>query len=198
MISKIRFRYSWIYDQGYRNSQRIQKNLKKQGKKYPSIRTILNYIKKIEPLWRKSENKILSEVSKLTGLSWREKEVICYVIGFGRSFSDPLTLRLYENKQDFIDTLTHEMIHQIQIQNQVINRKWKNYIETRYKKETQTTRNHLLVHAVHYKIYLKLFDKKRLNRDIKNCDKYPDYKHSWEIVREEGYDNIIKKFRKIT
>jgi len=124
--------------------------------------------------------------------------VLCYLIGFGRPFSDPLTLRLYDNKKYFIDTLTHEMIHQIQIQNQVINRKWRKYIETKYKKETQTTRNHLLVHAVHYKIYLKLFDKRRLNRDIKSSDKHPEYKRSWEIVKEEGSENIINKFRELT
>ncbi|MEK6884046.1 MAG: hypothetical protein AABY22_30735, partial [Nanoarchaeota archaeon] len=156
MISKIRFRYSWIYDQNYRNSPKIQENLKSQGKEYPSTKNIFNYIKKIEPLWKRHEKIVLKEISKLTGLSWREKEVLCYLIGFGRPFSDPLTLRLYDNKKDFIDTLIHEMIHQIQTQNQIINRKWKEYIEKKYKKETQTTRNHLLVHSVHYKIYLKL------------------------------------------
>ena len=58
------------------------------------------------------------------------------------------------------------------------------------------TNSHILLHAVHKEIYLRLFDEKRLKRDIKKCQKYKDYKRSWEIVEKEDYENIINEFRK--
>ena len=57
------------------------------------------------------------------------------------------------------------------------------------------TKNHIFVHALHKEIYLKLFDEKRLKRDIEKCQKHEDYKRAWEIVEKEGYKNIIKEFR---
>jgi len=104
-----------------------------------------------------------------------------------------------ERKGDFIDTLTHELIHQIHIQNgKKVNELQKNYIPKKYPNESQLTSNHIFVHAIHKKIYLSLFNKTRLNRDIKRCEKSPDYKRAWEIVEKEGYENLINKFRELT
>lgn len=196
MIPKIRFRYSYVYDRRYRDSPRMKRLLKKRGKKYPSSEKILTYIKRIEPSWKKNEKKILREISKIMGLKWKEKEIICYVIGFGRGFSDPLTVKVFKNKNDFVDTLVHEMIHQIQFQNHDLWRKWAVYLRNNYKNKSRMTNSHILLHAVHKEIYLRLFDEKRLKRDIKKCQKYADYKRSWKIVEKEGHENIIKEFRK--
>ena len=197
---KIRFRYSWIYDEKHRSSPLIQERLRSQGKKYPSTKKVSNYIKTIEQLWRKEERKILSEISKISGLIWKEKEIICYVVGHAGCFSDPLTMKLFENKTDFIDTLTHELIHQIQTQNQKINKKWKEYVQKKYKDESIMTQNHIALHAIHYKLYLKLFSKNRLKRDMNFSKKVKaeDYIRSWQIVEEKGAENIIKKFHEVT
>jgi hypothetical protein len=200
MIPKIIFRYSWVYDNNYRNSPIIKKRLDGQNKNYPSMNKISNYIAKIEPIWRKKEKTILKTISEISGLKWTEKAVICYVIGFGRCFSDPLTVRLYENKDDFIDTLTHEMIHQMHIQNIKKSLKWKKYLQGKYNNESIITRNHIFLHSVHYHLYLKLFNKKRLNRDINFCKKVrvEDYVRSWQIVQKETPEAIIKKFKEVT
>ncbi len=196
MIPKIRFRYSRVYDDRYRISKDINKKLAKQNKKYPSQKKIRNYILKIESDWRRIEGKIFMEISKISGLKWNEKEIKCYIIGYGRPFSDPLTLRLYKNKNDFIDTLTHELIHQIQIQNWKNIKVWWEYICRKYKKESILTKKHILLHAIHTEIYLKIFNMKRLNKNIMKNKDYLDYKRSWEIVQKEGYKNIINEFRK--
>jgi len=198
MLPKVRFVYSGIYDQGYRNSLKIQENLKKQNKEYPSVGEIKKYIKKIENIWKKEGNKILNSISKASGLKWKDKEIKVYVIGVGNPFSDPLTLPIWKNTNGFIDTLTHELIHGIQAQNQEKFQKWRNQLDRQYKKENETTKNHIFLHAVHKKVYLEIFSEKRLKNDLKKCEKYPDYTSSWQIVETEGYKNIINKFRELT
>jgi len=197
MIPKIEFVYSWIYNEKYRTSENIQIMLKKENKKYPSSSKITGYISKVEKIWRKKEKKILAKIAKIIGFKWKEEKIKCYVIGFGISFSNPLTVRLFSNTNDFIDTLTHEMIHQIQSQNSNKYQKWRRYVDKAYKKETEVTKRHIFLHAVHKMVYLDLFDKKRLERNIKKDDIKPDYKRSWEIVNKEGYENIINKFKSL-
>ena len=48
------FKYSWIYDQNWKEWITIyHKPPKKYRKPYPSTKKVLNYIEKIEDLWRK-------------------------------------------------------------------------------------------------------------------------------------------------
>jgi hypothetical protein len=196
MMPQIVFRYSWIYDQNWREWIKIYKI--KTGK-YPSTNQILNYIKKIEKLWRKDEKKILEELSKISGLTWKSEVICCYVVGRCIPFSDPLTLPVYNKYPDyFIDVLVHELIHQLFTQNGNIERSrnaW-NYINRKYRKESRTTRIHIPLHAIHSHIYLNFFGEKRLNRDVKLISFLLDYKRSWEIVQKEGYQKIIREFTK--
>lgn len=198
MIPRIEFRYSWIYDERHRGKPLIKKQLEIDNKKYPSSKEIINYKKKIESLWKKQGNKILTEISKLTKYNWKEKEIICYIVGVTRCFSDPLTMCLIKDKSRFINLLTHELIHRIQTKNPEKNKKWKNSLEKKYSQESKTTKNHIIVHAAHCNIYLKRSDKKGLNKDIESAQKYPDYKRAWEIVLEETPEAILKKFYEVT
>ena len=75
MLPEIIFKYSQIYDNGYRESKRIQAFLDKKGKKYPSPKKIENYIKRVEPIWKNEEKKILTELSRISGLEWKVKEI---------------------------------------------------------------------------------------------------------------------------
>lgn len=195
-IPKIIFSYSWIYDNNWRKWITLYKN--KKGK-YPDSKETLSYIKKVSSLWGRYDKKILSELSKITGLKWKKKMIKCYVVGKCVPFSDPLTLPVYQGEENyFIDVLTHELIHQLFTQEGNLEKSkeaWK-YMDERYKEETHTTRIHIPLHAIHSHIYMMFFDKKRLNRDIKYISFLPDYKRSWEIVQREGYKNIINEFRR--
>lgn len=198
MLPKIIFRYSPIYDEDYRTSERIKDKLKEKGLTYPSKKEIFNRIEEVNQIWSKIGNDVLKNISKISSLKWKEKDITCYVIGFGRSFSDPLTIKLHDSVNDFIDTLVHELIHNIQIQNNEKCKKWYNYLNENYSKESVLTKNHIIVHAIHKEIYLSLFSQERLKEDIRTSALSPDYKKSWEIVEEEGHENLIKKFRKLT
>lgn len=187
---KIIFKYSWIYDQTWKDGW-----LMKRKKKWPSSKKISNYIKKIEKLWRKEEKNVLRELSKVAHLKWKSKSIDCYIVGKCRPFSCPLTMPVYEKYPDyFIDVLIHELIHNLFIQNPKETKKAWQYFERKYKKESQITKYHIVLHAIHSHIYLKLYNEKRLKRDIKLTHRFSDYKKSWQIVQKEGYGNIIDRF----
>jgi len=110
-IPKIIFKYSWIYDQNWREWIKIYR---KKIKRYHSIKQVQNYIKKAEKMWRKNEKKILTELSNITKLKWKSKFIYCYVVGRCIPFSDPLTLPVCKKHPDyFVDILVHELIHRL-------------------------------------------------------------------------------------
>ena len=89
------------------------------------------------------------------------------------------------------------MIHQLFTQGENFKKSKKawDYINKKYNKESLKTRIHIPVHAIHTHMYLKFFNKKRLERDIKWASSFPDYKKAWEMVEKEGYKNIISNFK---
>ena len=197
MIPKIELRYSRIYDGVFRYSRDTKEFLKKKKGKYPSEIEIKKYIENVKPLWRKNKKAILEKIEEITKLKWRERKMIVYVVGLCIPFSDPLTIKLYKNKNHFIDTLTHELIHQIQIQSCKNWKKWWNYLNKKYKKEPIKTKSHIFLHAVHWKILTELFNQKRLKENIQMLPGLKDYKRAWKIVEKDGADEIIKKFKEI-
>jgi endonuclease III len=185
---KIIFRYSWVYDQNWKEWIKLYPRMAAMS--YPEEEETKKAIKKIQKLWRKKEKVILSEIAKIVGQEWQEKEITCYVVGKARGFSDPLTIGIKKNDPEFsVDTLIHELIHQIFLQNEdkksVENMLKK--LEKDYPTESRATRIHIVVHAVHKKIYLKFFSQKRLDLDKWRCEKNPEYKKAWEIVDRDGY-----------
>jgi len=199
MIPKVEFRYSYIYDEVYKNSSEIKKFLKKTNKKYPSREETIGFRNRFEVFWRGEERKILRKILEVTGLNWKEKRIICYVVGVCRPMSDPMTIRVFHDMEYAVDMITHELIHNLQINIEDNKwKKWQRYIDSKYSDVSDTTKAHIFLNAVHKKIYLELFDKERLRRDLYESNKALDYKNSWKIVEKEGYESIIRKFRELT
>lgn len=187
-MPKINFRYSWIYD--ITNKKNLDSYRGKLS--YPSRQKISEYIKRVEKEWSKIEKEILSYLSKITKIKWKEKEIICYVVGRGRPISDPLTMEVYEKRVDwFIDVIIHELIHRIFCQKN--NMEKHNRLSKKYKKNIHIT-VHIILNAIHKDIYLKFFNKKRLLREIKIFSNYPEYKEAWDFVERNDYKKIIKDF----
>lgn len=190
MIPKIIFKYSRIYDQNWKEWIKYYRH---RDRTYPSSQKVQAFIKKVEKLWRKNEKKVLKEISKITGLKWKEQTIVCYVVGNCAVFSDPLTLRVYKNPDYFIDALIHELIHYGDSSKTT---KVSKYFNQKYRKESSRTIAHILVNAFHWHIFLKFYGEKRLQRWIKFLSVMPFLKRSWEIIQEEGYQNIIDEFKK--
>ena len=193
MVPKVVFKYSWIYDQNWKTWIKFYKRIKN----YPSTRRILNYIPKIEKLWRKDEKKILKELSKVSGLEWKSKTICCYVVGRCIPFSDPLTLPVYTKEDYFIDVLVHELIHQLFTQEGNMEKSKKRGLTSTegIEKNHKKTRIHIPLYAIHSHIYLKFFGIERLNRDKRLMNCLSEYKRAWEIVEKEGYEKIINEFK---
>ena len=190
MIPKIIFRYSENYDEIIKRSRKLELD------EYPSKEEIEKYLEEIKKLWEK--DKILGKISEIMGLKWTWNKINCYIVGRGTNFAFPLTLTIWTKKTDFIDVLTHELIHRMEFQHRVHRTKWLKYLDDKYKGESDDAKNHILTFAVHKKIYLELFNQERLNRNIKRNDNMLDYNRAWEIVEQEGNDNIIEKFKEVT
>lgn len=199
MIPKVKFEYSWPYDAFWKDYAKKYPN-KMVGNK-SSYKEIRKYIKKIEKIWEKEGKKILKEISNTTGLKWKNKKITCYIVGDCVPFSDPLTMPIISTTKYpnwFIDTLTHELIHRLIARDNNFNEhELIDKVYKKYRKENINTRNHILIHAIHKEIYLKLFGKERLERNIRVMQFLQPYRRSWQIVEKEGHENIIEKIRKL-
>ncbi len=185
---KIIFKYSRIYDQIWRNVG----NSCFDKKIYLKEEEIQEYLRQVENLWKEKEEEVFKEIFEAVPVNWEEKDIICYVVGKCfpiPAFSDPLTISLYENKNDFIDTLVHEIIHHINVKIDM------GRFKEKYKDEPHKTIIHISVYAIHTHVYLRIFGKERLERNIKRMKKVPGYGRAWEIVEREGYENILNEIR---
>ena len=147
----------------------------------------------LEKEWRKIENKILKSLAAYTNLEWSEKTINCYFVENCIPFSDPLTICPRKNNKETINLLIHELIHRLIYQNRnnkKVQKMWK-FLEKQYKKESRLTINHIIVHAIHSKIYLEYFDDKELNCNIERDKRDKNYARSWIIVNDLGYEKII-------
>ncbi len=200
-MMKIDFVWSFIYEQVIHNPRVDEKF---DYEKYEEF--VNSFIKRIEPVWRKIEQNIFDYCEEITGLKWKKEKIPVYVIKISSimPISDPLTIPIqFQSGKDifllsperFIDMMIHELIHNLLIQNDKEIGDYFGFILEKYKKEKFDTTIHLLVHAIHKKIFLKYFDEERLNNEIKMSSFYPDYKRSWEIVNEKGEDSIIREFK---
>ena len=200
MRPKINFRCSWIYDEKMKELYQVIQKERKTDYKYPEFKETLQYTHQIFKKWSGIADNIMNAIEKTSGLKWKEKYIRCYVVGRTISFSDPLTMGMVEDKGWFVDILVHELIHQIFIQNLEERANYWRYLEKKYPKYDFSTRVHIPLEAIHKNIYLNLFSKKNLERDIQTADKIakytPQYKIAWNTVEKEGYLNIIKEFKK--
>ncbi len=190
MLPKIEFTRSWIYD------TRLARNKKS---KMPKEKVLIDNTRKIEALWRKHEKAVLTEISKVLNIPWREKQINIYMSWGVGWFSKPLTLSTKgpldkKHTKWLLDTLVHELIHRIWSENKsydMLRPRWERLMK-KYNKETTNARIHIPVHAVHKHIYLNLFSEKDLRDEIKDMRKAKDYARSWEVVERDGYENIIR------
>lgn len=187
MLPVIEFRYSQVYDRRWKGLLSLQNG---GILEYPTPQYIQKYITEKEGVWKVNEDRILSGISEITGLQWQDERIRCYFVRRCRPFSDPLTLMPFNSDDKLIDNLSHELVHQIFIQNSDRASAAWSFFREKYREESKVTVNHIILYAVLIKLYKSMSQYDRLVELQSNLsDK--DYTRAWEIAQDEGYDMII-------
>ncbi len=178
----------------------------KIGGEYPTPEQSLKFLNRLEKDWRKVEDKVFKAIASIGGKPWRVTVHDCYITGKTGAFSIPLTIPsgIYfrEPQSYMVDVLTHELIHRYLCQDEILNikniaakKRWDTF-RKKFKDDNLNVTAHVVVHAIHELVFLKVFNQVRLEHDKKFASGYADYKRAWDIVDEHGAQNIVKMYFK--
>jgi hypothetical protein len=146
--------------------------------------------------WDKHGSAILSGLCDITQLEFHRDVIDVYIVsGNPRQFSNPIVMKCGFSPLEFVNELTHELIHRLF----VLNRLKKSMIELGgYMSESDLVKDHILLHALLKYVYLDILnDESRLKINIDGSALHStnEYSRAWEIVEVEGYMNIINEFK---
>ncbi|MCP5375407.1 MAG: hypothetical protein H6743_04865 [Rickettsiaceae bacterium] len=186
---KVRFIYAYPLDVSRRNLA------EERGIDYPSVEKIIETKDNWERLWEsfEKENSVINLIQEITK-NTPDRSLECFVVGgMMSSMSAPFivtTLRRGADRsdEDFIDTMIHELLH-------IFLSKKKSYFSflgNKYEAETKLTQNHIPIYAMLEKIYEEVFKSKPL--DYSRNDIPVDYQKAVDIVKKEGYKNILEDY----
>jgi len=147
--------------------------------------------------WGKIERKVLNGLEKITGLCFVKNYMDVYLINPDNrpSISSPTIVKFQDSANRTICIMIHELIHNLMWDN-VQKNNWSIKVQKLFKNENRKTAIHIAVHAILEAVYTNILKKpEEITQDINEMQKYPDYKRAWEIVKKEGYQNIIDKLK---
>lgn len=193
MVPKIQITYSPTYDyilHLYRRKRYTRKKISSGIKYSHELKKILNKILK----------KFFKILKEITGIEWHDDEKIkVYIVtDVIYPFADPLTIPMKKKKEEALVFIIHELIHLFLISNKD-RIKWKEFYK-KYGDKKDETKNHILLYAILFLLYPKLFGKKaqKLLKFEKWWERYDlplkkYYLEAWKIVEKEGPEKIIKE-----
>lgn len=202
-LPKIRIKYNRFLDPIFIFYCKNNQELKDSGWNdwlLPEKEKVLERVKRYKEEWTKYEKKILEGICGLLDLNFERNIIDVHIVsGNPRQFSNPIIIKSGFNPDEFVDILTHELIHVLFQDN--INIFPTKILDEMFLDESATSKNHILTHSVLKFIYLEILkDKSRLERNILNSKKHSsyDYTRAWEIVEEKGYRELIVDLKKGT
>ena len=187
-LPSLKFNYSRIYNTVFNNYIGGKDQIL-------DYKEVLKTKDELEEYWEKNGKAILRSISKVSGLKWRTKDINVYINSCCPVFSNPLTLSLTtlnNNKRNIETDLIHELIHVILTDNHGLDGSLTSWINEKYGKEDQITKIHIKVHAIQTGVFLNLKMEKDL-LSIVEKSKDERYKRAWEIVKKEGWENIVQR-----
>lgn len=171
------------------------------GKPLQSDEYYHEIVLKYRKAWKPVEQKILTAMCDITGLTFYQNVIDVYIAPWFNAFSSPLIIGVTKTPEKFVDVLTHELLHRLFVDNKIKTPKtelleeWKKLfgIDLNF-----TAIVHIPVHAVHKAIYLDILKSpKRLKDDVEEYNKLKieDYITAWNYVEKHGHENIIKQLK---
>lgn len=156
--------------------------------------------------WKKYEKDIVVYMQKQLGLRFYKPVLDVSLAPMIQAFSDPLIINFMNEPDEFVDTLTHELIHVLLTDNDKISIKnFEKNVDLRGEwirlfgfKGDFTALNHIPVHAMHDQIYKNVFkDLSRKKREITMLKKYnsTSYLAAWDYVETKGSKKIVDQLK---
>lgn len=168
--------------------------IKNPGKLYPPETKTQRIIPLYKQKWAVLSDTILGSLEKILHLQFPHPLVDVYIVGRGPTFSDPLIISSHWAPETFVDVLTHELIHRL-LASHTQRADSGAIIATLFPNEPNLLRTHIVVHAVHAKIYHDILHApQRMARNIERDQSKPAYRRAWEIVESVGYSSILDQF----
>lgn len=201
-IPEIRIDFSWTL---FATESEVLAKL--YGHKLRSYDEYQKYTEEFRIEWKKHESEILTYMQETLGLEFYNPIIDVSLAPCFMGGSDPLVLGFLYEPDEFVDTLTHELLHVLLTDNKVVSIKG-SYPSYDLKTEWESLFGfeddfnalvHVLVHAVHKKIYLELLkEESRLTReeDKLQKNKATSYQKAWDYVDKHGADSVIEKLKK--
>lgn len=198
-MPEIRIYFSWLL---YEVSKKLDEVYDGE---LPSSEKCEEWTESYKEEWEKYEGKILPALTKATGLNFHMPVIDVSLAPFFIPQSEPLIIHFRSYPDEFVDVLTHELIHVLLTDNQVYSTKkdpsdhrlfnaWQKLFGKEHDFHVLV---HIPVHALHQYIMIDVLNEpKRLERERAFVKKNMDsYTKSWDYVDKYGYKKIIAQLK---
>jgi hypothetical protein len=191
-VPEVRIQYGWLIS----DAASVALN-EKWGDGTP-LRTTDEYeaiAAQYQEWWQPFGEDIIRAVSKALQLEFRLNILDVYVAPWFYAISDPLIIGPgFENQDEFIGVLTHELTHRL-IADNTKAEYGKNMIEdwkTLFGDQPFTTLTHIPVYAVMKKLYLETLDRPDLlQAEVVSVLGDKEYAKAWAFVERQGYQTVL-------
>lgn len=197
-LPEIRIKNAWLLRD---NASEYLNELWGKGESLRSDKEYIEIVNQYKNVWEPVETQILTHICEQLGLQYRQNIIDVYIAPWFYAFSDPMVLGVTFTAEEFVDNLTHELIHRLLTDNTsfqldyLIADDWEKLFG---KDHTFNTLVHIPVHAVHKSVYLDLLkSEERYEHDkaIVHKNGATDYVKSWSFVDSHDYVALIKSLR---
>jgi hypothetical protein len=202
-IPQVRIKFSWLlYEYVSRDKYKLY------GKEWgdiPAYEQCEKWTENYRQEWTKYEDRIIPALTTALGVSFRQPIIDASVAPGIRAMSDPLILNFMYYPDQFVDSLTHELIHVLLTDSDKFSLKgdthgidlidaWRKL----YGEHDFETMVHIPVHAIHKYIYLDVFkEPERLRQDIKTvAADGSSYANAWRYVEAHDYRQMVEELRR--
>lgn len=156
-------------------------------------------VKEYQKAWEPHGQKIIQGMCDALDLTFRQNIVDVYIAPWFAAFSDPMVIGVQYKPDQFVATLTHELIHRLLTDNDQsaydtpYGSRWKKLFD---QDNDWNTLVHIPVHATMQAIFDEVLgEPERTKQDIAYCQEYPAYRAAWEYVGEHGYQMVISQLK---
>ena len=200
-MPQIRINFSHLlYDYVARDKYELYKN---GWGNIPDTKQCEEWTANYRTAWQEYEAKILPALEKILGAAFRQPIIDVHTVPGIRDMSDPLIMNFMTEPDEFVDRLTHELIHKLLTDNTAYSLNDTNkptWLGNEWQKlfgdHDFDTLIHIPVHAIHKHVYLDILkEPERLKRDLEGTADNKPYAEAWKYVSEHDYKKIISDLK---